>query len=66
MQKHQYLCQCGNNNFHLEDKPVYYGKERRVHAQLVCTKCHRSFDIQPCNTCGLHNGEVVPKEVSHS
>lgn len=60
--KPQYLCKCGNNHFTLEDKPVYYGKERRVHSQLVCTKCHKCFDIQPCNTNGLRLKEDVIRE----
>ncbi len=53
MAKGKYYCQCGNDTFKLQDKPVCYGKERRIHSQLVCTKCKLAYDIQPCNTNGL-------------
>lgn len=63
--RRKYYCECGSSEFSLEDKPVYYGKERRLHAQLVCAKCKVGYDIQPCNTNGLmqtqEKGEI-PKQ----
>jgi DNA-directed RNA polymerase subunit RPC12/RpoP len=44
---------CGNDTFKLQDRKVKYLRDTRIEPVLVCGKCGKKFNIDPCNTNGL-------------